>query len=70
MLASGPHAAANHLQGVMMYSDGTVYEGGWKNDERTGFAVVCLPNGDTVEGVWKADKISRCVACDLCVELF
>jgi hypothetical protein len=39
----------------MRYSDGAVYEGEWKADDRHGRGTMRYADGDVYEGEWKAD---------------
>lgn len=40
------------ILGTMQYSNGDVYEGQWKNDDKTGYAKMTYDNGDKYEGQW------------------
>ena len=39
----------------MYYSDGSVYEGEWYNDQRNGKGILSLANGNRYEGMWERD---------------
>ena len=41
--------------GKYTYSDGSVYEGYWSNDYRTGKGKIIYPNGDNFEGLFEED---------------
>ena len=41
---------------VVGYSDGSVYEGEWKNDERDGIGILYESDGSKYEGEWSNDK--------------
>ncbi len=41
--------------GRMMYSDGNVYAGDWRDNARNGYGVLTKKNGDYYEGCWLAD---------------
>jgi hypothetical protein len=45
-----------HGSGLMLYPNGDIYFGNWKNDQRTGRGVLLEANGDTYDGKWKNDK--------------
>lgn len=40
----------------MYYTDGSVYEGEWYNDQRNGKGVLKLANGNRYEGMWEGDQ--------------
>jgi hypothetical protein len=37
----------------MYNSDGTYYEGSWKNDKRDGVGKLFFPNGDIISGLFE-----------------
>jgi hypothetical protein len=40
--------------GLQIYnSDGTYYEGNWKNDKRDGVGKIFFPNGDIISGLFE-----------------
>ncbi len=39
----------------MYYANGSVYEGEWYNDQRSGRGLIKLPNGNRYEGMWSED---------------
>jgi len=41
----------------MIYNNGNVYEGEWKNDKRNGQGKIIYKNCDIYEGEWKDDKL-------------
>ena len=43
--------------GKMTYSNGDVYEGGWKNDKRDGEGKMTRANGDVSKGKWKDGRM-------------
>jgi len=45
-----------HGRGICTYSDGSKYEGYWKNDERGGKGRLIYNNGEVYEGDWVNDK--------------
>ena len=51
-------AGLPHGNGTMTYPDGNVYEGEWKNGQRTGKGIMKYPSGDVYEGGWKNGKRS------------
>jgi hypothetical protein len=44
-------------KGKMVYQNGGIYEGEWKNDKRDGFGKMIYKTGSSYEGGWKDDKI-------------
>jgi hypothetical protein len=39
---------------MMMYrSDGTYYEGNWRNDKKDGSGKIVFPNGDVISGTFE-----------------
>jgi hypothetical protein len=45
-----------HGIGIMKYTDGRVYQGGWKNGQWHGEGRATFSNGDTFEGVYHEDQ--------------
>jgi len=45
-----------HGRGICTYSDGSKYEGYWRNDKRNGKGRLIYNNGDVYEGDWINDK--------------
>ncbi|KNC48087.1 CMRP Flagellar component [Thecamonas trahens ATCC 50062] len=45
-----------HGTGVHRYTNGSVYEGEWKDDKRDGRGKLVSASGEVYEGEWKADK--------------
>lgn len=45
-----------HGYGLMKYSDGRFYDGGFKNDMREGLGKMVFPNGNVFEGEFKNNK--------------
>ena len=41
----------------IVYENGNVYEGKWKNGMKCGKGRLTYPNGDYFEGIWKDDKM-------------
>jgi hypothetical protein len=44
------------FKGILNFSDGGKYEGGWKEGKMHGAGVYTYPNGDVFEGVWEHGK--------------
>jgi hypothetical protein len=45
-----------HGQGYQVWSDGSIYEGYWKNDKANGRGRLIHADGDIYNGQWKDDK--------------
>ena len=45
-----------HGQGVMVWSDGSIYEGLWECDMANGLGRLIHTDGSIYEGEWKDDK--------------
>jgi hypothetical protein len=43
-------------KGKMIYNNGDMYEGDWKNDKMEGYGKFIYNNGDIYEGDWKDNK--------------
>ena len=43
--------------GKYIYTDGTVYEGNWKNDKKHGKGKIIYSDGEVYEGEWKNGKM-------------
>lgn len=43
--------------GIMLYNDGSVYRGGWKNDQMEGFGELVKRNGNAYIGFFKNGKL-------------
>jgi 4-amino-4-deoxy-L-arabinose transferase-like glycosyltransferase len=43
-------------QGTYVFSDGSTYEGQWKNDKRNGFGIMKYADGSRFEGFWLENK--------------
>ena len=41
----------------MIYEDGSIYKGHWRNNKRNGRGKYISVNGDILEGLWHNDKI-------------
>jgi hypothetical protein len=44
-----------HRSGRCSYPDGSVYEGDWLVDERSGWGTLTTADGQKYEGEWEAD---------------
>jgi hypothetical protein len=44
------------VAGIMQYSNGDVYEGQWKNDDRTGYGKLNYVSGNKYEGQWNNNE--------------
>jgi len=44
-----------HGKGTLIWDNGDMYEGLWKNDERCGEGKIVFQNGDVYEGTWEND---------------
>ena len=42
--------------GKCLYTDGSCYEGEWKEDQRCGWGVLKMVKGECYEGEWKDDR--------------
>jgi len=40
----------------LIYPDGSIYAGNWKNGTRHGYGILKNPTGETVEGYWRYDN--------------
>lgn len=40
----------------MYYPDGSIYDGNWEDNDKSGYGMYTYPNGDTYEGEWKDDQ--------------
>jgi hypothetical protein len=45
--------------GLLIYKDGTIYQGNFTLGKKNKKGVLYLPNGDTIDGTWKNDKIGE-----------
>ena len=45
-----------HGRGYQIWSDGSIYEGYWKNDKANGRGRLIHADGDIYDGYWKDDK--------------
>lgn len=48
--------ANRHGHGKMMFTDGSVYEGQWMNDQKNGMGIVHYPSGNIYEGSFLNDQ--------------
>ena len=44
------------INGIVFYSDGTKYEGEWKNNMRSGKGKMTYKNNSVYEGNWRNNK--------------
>ena len=47
-------------KGVMVYKDGSVYDGAWEADNRHGTGTLRYPDSSFAEGLWEADSLVNC----------
>jgi hypothetical protein len=45
--------------GLLIYKDGTIYQGNFTLGKKNKKGILYLPNGDTIDGTWKNDKIGE-----------
>ena len=50
-----------HGRGYQIWSDGSIYEGYWKNDKANGRGRLIHADGDIYDGYWKDDKLTDTV---------
>ena len=47
-----------HGKGKLVFPDGSVYDGLWEDNKRSGSGVMIWPDGHRYEGEWSDDKCS------------
>jgi len=52
------HGTLKHGNGRLLYPNGDVYEGQFKNDKRYGQGKLTAQNGSVQEGIWSDDKLT------------
>jgi hypothetical protein len=52
------HGTLKHGNGKLVYANGDVYEGQFKNDKRYGQGKLTAQNGSVQEGIWSNDKLT------------
>ena len=40
----------------MYYPDGSIFDGNWEDNDKSGYGTYTYPNGDVYEGSWKDDQ--------------